>query len=158
MKEIKLTKGMVAFVDDEDFKSISCFKWHALKKDHRYYANRTAHKDGKKKNIYMHHEIFGNPPKGLMHDHKDGNGLNNQKNNLRIVSNRQNQQNRQFKYTSKFPGVCWETGHKAWRVSACINGKPTFLGRFKNEYEAFLKYKKTITSMGEKLIPEMDIF
>ena len=54
----------------------------------------------------MHREIM-NTPKEMVTDHKDGNGLNNCKSNLRIVTNRQNAQNMRVDKSSKYPGVHW---------------------------------------------------
>lgn len=95
MKEIVLTKGQVALVDDEDFERLNSVKWHARKKRNTFYALRciTVGPNNKRKTQYMHQMLI-ECPEGMETDHVDGNGLNNQKDNLRIVTKRQNQQNR----------------------------------------------------------------
>jgi hypothetical protein len=95
-KEIILTRGKVAIVDDEDFKYLNQYKWYASKipKYDLWYANRTTSlkKEGFRKDIGMHRVIMNPPPKMFV-DHIDHNGLNNQRSNLRIVTQRQNNQN-----------------------------------------------------------------
>lgn len=80
---------------------------------------------------------------GFMIDHKDGNGLNNQRANLRHVTNRQNQQNRHTTKASKYPGVTFRTGRKKvkWRSRITINKKVKHLGYFDSEIEAFKAYQ-----------------
>lgn len=96
MKEVPLTKGMVAVVDDEDFEAVMQFKWCAtVSNTHRkfrrnctpkYYACRFERQpDGKRKKVYLHRWLMGDPP-GLIVDHMDGNGLNcSRATNLRIT-------------------------------------------------------------------------
>ncbi len=76
MKEIQLTRGGVAIIDDEDFERVSELKWHLFKDTHNSYA-RTGYR------IRMHRLVM-NAKKDDQIDHIDGNGLNNQNSNLRI--------------------------------------------------------------------------
>jgi hypothetical protein len=59
MKDIKLTKGLVALVDDCDFEELSKFKWYARRNKGLYYAERDTSKDGKRMHIRMHRQIMG---------------------------------------------------------------------------------------------------
>jgi hypothetical protein len=93
MKEITLTQGKVALVDDEDYERLSKFKYYPLKDKHgQIYAIRkvkTGHRWGGRwryTTIRMHHDVVGKAPLGLVPDHIDRNGLNNTKNNLRFVT------------------------------------------------------------------------
>ncbi len=119
MKKIQLTQGKVALVDDEDFEYLSQFKWHASK-DHAgvYYARRRARKnEGSPTTPRMHIEIM-KPEKGMLVDHIDGNGLNNQRKNLRLVTPRQNSQNRRHVKANKkanYLGVS-STHNGKWRA------------------------------------------
>lgn len=91
MKEIPLTQGKVALVDDEDFELLNQLNWYAYKnKTGNYYAvrNYSAEK-GKRKIILMHREIM-DAPKGIQVDHRNGDGLYNQKENLRLATHQQN--------------------------------------------------------------------
>ena len=91
MKEIFLTKGMVALVDDEDYERLSKFIWHSAKGGHTYYAVHSLTGGG---SIQMHREILG-LKKGdrKTGDHKDRNGLHNWRDNLRVVTKSLNRYN-----------------------------------------------------------------
>lgn len=96
MKEIRLTRGLVALVDDEDFERVNAFKWHAHysgRTGKKVYAERTVYyKGGGRDTIRMHRFILGLPPRGreLVVDHRDGDGLNNQKSNLETITQEEN--------------------------------------------------------------------
>ena len=92
MKEIILSQNMVSTVDDEDFELLNKYKWFAQKSDIRFYAIRNVWANGKHTTETMHHLLKGKT--GLFVDHIDGNGLNNQKTNLRVCSPQQNNFNR----------------------------------------------------------------
>ncbi len=154
MKEIQLTQGKVAQVDDEDFEELNQFKWFARKSRNTYYAGRnSAYVAGKKrKTINMHCVIMGEL-KELQTDHADGNGLNNQKDNLRFVTSRQNKQNRKNQIrTSQYPGVCWENRRKHWYAQIVIKGIQKYLGSFTSEKEAFEAYREAVNVIGEEVI------
>lgn len=171
MKEIKLniarkTKNshlkLVALVDDEDYEYLNQFKWHAVKIHNVYYAKRAIRINGKTKMIRMHREIM-KAEKGEIIDHKDMNGLNNQKSsNLRKATHGQNNANRKSKpgSTSKYLGVSYckiyqiKKGKRytywKWIAQISINNKNKRIGRFNTEIEAALAYnKKAIEIHGE---------
>ena len=155
MKEIKLTQGLKAQVDDEDFERLNEFKWFAHKSRNVYYADRhSATVNGKRDTIKMHHEIIGRPPEGKMADHKDGNGLNNQKYNLRHVTNRQNCQNKKHIIkTSQYPGVSRYRQREKWKAKIYINGIHKELGcHFNSEIDAFRAYCKALKAIGEEVV------
>jgi hypothetical protein len=156
MREIELTQGKTALVDDSDFERLNQFKWFAQKGKITFYARRMSPAiNGKQGVINMHHEIIGRPPIGLMSDHEDGNGLNNLKSNLRFVTNRQNSQNKQnIKKTSKYPGIYWHKKGKKWHARIQINGKTKSLGLFTDEREAFEAYRNAVNALGERVIGE----
>ena len=156
MKEIILTQGQVALVDDDMYDEISSVKWYAKKDCNTFYAVRNSfYINGKRHIIYMHHEIIGRPPRGYKTDHRSGNGLNNQKENLRLVTNRQNSQNRRdYKKSSKYPGVHWVKRNKKWIAKIQINGKSKYIGGFTDEGEAFEAYKQAANAIGEKVLED----
>ena len=131
MKKIKLTKGKFALVDNEDFEYLNQWKWHLC----RDYAIRRQYFKGDKiyarkvKIIWMHRLIINTPP-GMETDHINGNGLDNQKNNLRIVTKSQNQHNRKLskQNTSGFTGVFWMKESKKWMARTYINGENKYCG------------------------------
>lgn len=152
MKEIKLTQGKVALVDDEDYDYLSQWKWCAKKGTNTFYARKsTWDKREKKYSCEIMHRLIMNAPEGSLIDHVDHNGLNNQKANLRICTKQQNQQNRIAKGKSKYLGV-WphidkkrrKEGSvyvwKRWASKIMISGKLINLGLFKSETLAALAY------------------
>lgn len=94
MKTVALTKGFVAMVDDEDFERVSELKWHIgdQKKRKTPYAQATT--NNPRATVMMHRLVMGLKPGDPEIDHKDRNGLNNQKSNLRFATKLQNQANR----------------------------------------------------------------
>ena len=146
MKEIPLTQGKVAIVDDEDYKYLSQFKWCAHKVYNIFYAVRNIREDGKQKTLQMHTAILGRKD-GFECDHINGNGLDNRRSNLRLVTHRQNEQNRHKKKTSKYPGIYWNKQNKKWEALIRINGKRIHLGLFNDEYKAYLAYCKAVKEM-----------
>jgi hypothetical protein len=96
--EIKLTKGLSAYVSPEDFERVNAFKWCASVESRgtKVYAVRfTKDPAGIRKQIKirMHRFIMG-VPTGLedkrVVDHLDHDGLNNRRENLEIVSQEEN--------------------------------------------------------------------
>jgi len=155
MKEIALTKGKVALVDDNDFERLNRHKWCVQTTRHTFYAIRQMRFElgGKQKTIYMHREIL-NFPKGKLTDHVDGNGLNNQRSNLRTVTLRQNLQNRHAVKSSRYPGVYRfkYRNFQKWRAKIDVDGKRIFLGFFDSEEEAFDAYASKVNEIGEVVI------
>jgi len=140
MKEIPLTQGKVAIVDDEDFELLSQWKWHYSSAG---YATRAIQANGKKRFILMHRLIM-NTPVGMETDHINHNGLDNRKSNMRICTLAQNHLNilKNKRNTSGFKGVSWEENRNAWRACIELNGKGTKLGRFKSPQDAARAYDK----------------
>lgn len=140
MKEIKLTQGKVALVDDEDFKNLNQFKWYAHKGAHTFYAARRE----RYKLILMHRILLQIDDRGIDVDHKDRDGLNNQRNNIRLATRIQNSANsrKQKNCTSEFKGVSWNKRAKKWMSSICPNRKQLHLGYFLTEDEAAMAYNK----------------
>jgi hypothetical protein len=94
MREVQLTQGYVALVDDEDYERVSHYKWSvsiAYQVNNKRMRAVTCIADGVF--VLMHRFILGVTDQTIDVDHKDGNGLNNQKENLRQTSRGQNLQN-----------------------------------------------------------------
>ncbi|OHB55307.1 MAG: hypothetical protein A2173_08695 [Planctomycetes bacterium RBG_13_44_8b] len=89
----------------------------------------------------MHNEIM-QPQAGLIIDHKDHNGLNNSRANLRPATKAQNCWNRRKKpgCSSKYKGVCFNKALGKWAGSIRFEGRRSHLGYFVNEEEAARTY------------------
>src|SRR5574343_411505 len=125
MKEIQLSQGKVAIVDDEDYDYLNQWKWYAAeRKCGIWYATRNIRKDGKVRIIPMHRVIL-NTPKGMDTDHINGDGLDNRRSNLRSCTHMENicNPNRSLSPTksSRFKGVYWHKGEKIWRAKLRFN-------------------------------------
>lgn len=94
-KQIPLTQGKFAIVDDEDFERVNQFRWTAVKHEITWYAHRNTHKDEgiSQKKIYLHRFILC-PSSDIEVDHIDGDGLNCRRSNMRLATSSQNKMNR----------------------------------------------------------------
>lgn len=142
MKEISLTQGKVAIIDDEDFVLIGHYKWSFSSSG---YACRDQYINGKPKRLYMHRVIMGNHLNGYEVDHINGNPLDNRRRNLRLVTHKQNlanQKKQNRKLSSIYKGVYFDKATGKWRGQVGYMGKKYALGRFYTEQEAALAYNK----------------
>jgi len=145
MREIPLTRNMVALVDDANYERLARHKWHALKSGHTWYAARHgSRRDKPRRYIFMHKEILLVSP-GMMVDHKDRNGLHNWEDNLRPCTKSQNAANAKKQsngITSRYRGVCWDKSRNKWLAQIQIRSKQTYLGRFVDDIDAARAYNR----------------
>lgn len=148
-KRIKLTRNKYALVDDEDFNWLNQWNWYAGRGHSTTLWYAVRHKEKTHTLIFMHRKLL-KVPQGMMTDHINGNGLDNRRHNLRIVTNRQNQFNRHklnSNNKSGFTGVSWYSDRKKWVASIGIGGTRKILGYFKNKDEAYKKYQEVKTHL-----------
>lgn len=142
MREIPLTKGHVAIVDDCDFARVSKFKWHALASETRgrVYAVR---KDANNRLVYLHRDIVQAADDVLV-DHRDRNGLHCWRSNLRLCTQRQNRRNRgpQSNNHSGFKGVSFDKARGKWAVYIKSENRKINVGRFDDVVEAAKAYDR----------------
>jgi hypothetical protein len=144
MKQISLSNGFVALVDDKDYDSLIKYRWHFMRARKLTYAYRAETNGGKQTNILMHRQIM-DAKKGTIIDHLDGNGLNNTRSNLRFVTSSQNAQNTRKAHgkTSAYKGVSWHSSKGKWRAVIKQSGKSTHIGYFASEELAAEAYDNT---------------
>ena len=134
MKTIPLTQGKVALVDDEDFEFLNQWKWNAYRNNNTYYARRRI--PGTNKKITMHRQI-ADAPAGVLVDHKNGNGLDNQRSNLRKASKQQNGMNRRVGKNNKSGIVGVRVSkYRTWRCEIKLDGRSIYIGSFKKKSKA----------------------
>lgn len=137
MKVIKTFRGEEVIVDDEDFASMSAFKWSL---DGKGYAIRNARTpDGKKTTRLMHRELMGLETGDSRHvDHKDGNPLNNTRQNLRLCNRFENQRNARRRVDNGLglKGVGFKKQQGKYVARIRVNGKPKHLGYFADPHMA----------------------
>lgn len=148
MKEIPLTRGKVALVDDDVYGYLMQWKWFAVKPSKSgdiFYAVRNLRGRGRGSE-YMHHAVLKyyktEIPEGEEIDHINLNALDNRISNLRVCSHQQNNFNkRSYKNSSsKFKGVSWEAWTGRWKAQIMFGGKQINLGRYDTEEEAAKAY------------------
>lgn len=129
-KEIVLSRGYITIVDDADYKHLSRWKWSYS----QGYAVRKVRTTNGTKSLGMHHQLM-NPASDQLVDHKNGNRLDNRKNNLRVCKKLHNNMNRRpnsGKRASHYKGVHLRKGRKRnpWYATIGHNGKNIYLGVF----------------------------
>jgi hypothetical protein len=146
MKEIQLTQGQVAIVDDWRFDELNRYKWYA-KWDSSTQSFRAMHafrlESGKQKVVFMHSYIMCTPS-GMVTDHINRDALDNREENLRICTNQQNLCNRpkQVNNTSGYKGVYYYKSSGKWRAQITIDRKRTGIGYFNTAIEAAQAYDR----------------
>lgn len=144
MKEIPLTRGMVALVDDADYEALAANKWYSghVPGKNTCYARRDAGGRKSRVRLAMHRVILGAGPNDLV-DHVNGNGLDNRRVNLRLASNAQNRANtpkRKLDASSRYKGVSWNKARGLWRADIRVGDRQRTLGYFASEEEAARVY------------------
>jgi len=132
-------------VDDEDYLELSKFKWYAAKDKSSFYAARGARIDvNKRRTVKMHRQILDIKDSKVIVDHIDGNGLNNQRRNIRACSAAQNAMNRgvQKNNVSGIKGVYWHKRAKKWYAFIMLDQKKIYIGSFGSKEAAANAYNE----------------
>ena len=138
MKEIPLTRGKIALVDDEDYEAVARYHWCFS----CGYAKRQATLAPKKTAmVYMHRLLVG-AVKGQEVDHINMNKLDNRRANLRLCTPSQNKanQNRRIDNRSGFKGVCLRKRKMKWEAQIAVGGHNMHLGYFADRIDAARAY------------------
>lgn len=154
MKEIQLTQGQVAIVDDEDYELLNSHRWYAAwapGTESFYVIRKSPRVLRKRRTIHMHREIMG-ATKGEYVDHINHDTLDNRKENLRLCSNSQNHANQRMVVmnTSGFKGVSWYKALGKWQARLRADQKLRHIGFFKTALDAALAYdREALKTFGE---------
>ncbi len=144
----KVAAGRVALVDDDDYDLVMAYRWFVVEKsrsgvgrrrDDGPYAKTTVrHPDGHWTTARMHSLLTGWPQT----DHKDHDGLNNQRSNLRPATQSQNAANQRPMEgrTSQYKGVSWKREYRKWLAKITIRKRGRHLGYFAVEEDAARAY------------------
>ncbi len=126
VKEVKLNVG-VALVDDADYDAVADLTWrlHKPNPNGTPYAVHSYRVNGAIRMHYMHRFVLKLPPRRPLVDHWDGDGLNNQRHNLRVATISQNGGNAKLynTNTSGYKNVSWHPEMESWYVSVRANGQ-----------------------------------
>lgn len=126
--EILLTKGKTALVNCADVALISPYTWHISDTGYAVWRGNV----GDKRQTIRMHRLINNTPDDMVTDHKNGNRLDNRRNNLRTVTQHENANNRHDTL-----GYTWDESKGKWMVRY----KKKFYGRYATELEAQKAYK-----------------
>ncbi len=154
MKQIPLTKGFVALVDDEDYEFLAQINWCWTKGGYALAVGNSAkfkrlfpNYEFKTRCVLMH-RLLMRAPEDLEVDHENRNGLDNQRHNLRLATSSQNKHNSGSREgTSIYKGVCWNPKPAMWSAQIKLEWKKRSLGYYHTEVEAALAYDRAATDL-----------
>lgn len=121
----------------------------------KYYYRVGLYKNKKQKKINIHQLVamafLNHIPCGykLVVNHKNFNKLDNNINNLELVTQRENSNKKHLKSSSKYTGVSWYKKYKKWMSYIYIDGKLKNLGYYENEKDAFKAYKNKLKKINQ---------
>jgi hypothetical protein len=135
---IPLTRGQAALVDDADYDRLKMWKWMLVGDG---YAGRFDRTIRPPRLVYMHRLVL-EAQSGQRVDHINGDKLDNRRENLRLVTAAQNQQNKRpaAHSSSGYKGVCWHQRIRKWHVRITVNGQRLHLGYYEDLETATLLY------------------
>lgn len=141
MREVPLSRGLVAIVDDEDFDRVTRLRWYATpvqQRERRFYAITSVASDGRSRTIYMHRLILNAGAKQIV-DHANNDGLDNRRANIRIGTRSLNNANARWAVgKSGFRGVYQKSSR--WSVQIWRDGQRHTIGSFADKEDAARAY------------------
>jgi hypothetical protein len=126
---LPISRGLVALVDDVDLVWLQQWTWTAMAHDNTTYVVRYEKVDGVRRAVYLHRQLMA-APSGVEVDHRNGNGLDNRRSNLRMATRSQQSANSKPQGDRQFKGVYWHKSRREWRGQIKIGGRSKSLGTF----------------------------
>jgi hypothetical protein len=148
-RKIELTQGKFAMVDEKDYAQLCEYKWYATNQRDHFYAARNKIKNGRRTYMTMHRQIM-KCPMDMVIDHINHNGLDNRRDNLRMVTSQQNSWNvrkHRGNFSSQYKGVSFDNKRKKWVSAIFYNGKRISIGQFDDEEAAARAYDEKASEM-----------
>lgn len=151
MNHIPLSRGLFAVVDDEDYERLACFKWHASAQPGGLFrAARDAPRPHRHK-ILMAREILGVSQDAVVVDHRNGDPLDNRRENLRVATVTENVRNSAGwgRRSAPYKGIAMVKRDcrlaRPWVAKICVNRRRIHLGYFATPEEAAAAYNRAAT-------------
>lgn len=140
MKIPLMNTDKVALVSEQDYEELSKYQWSLFRQGKYLYAIRAENG----KTHFMHRDIIGVTDPTEYVDHKNGDGLNNRRRNLRVCRNRYNQYNVHKKSTSGQKYKCIRKVHNRWEVRVRIPSGKRLVRSAHSEREAVEIYNQIV--------------
>jgi hypothetical protein len=144
-REIEVSSGLVALVDDEDYDKLVGRRWYKHTNNGRCNYAQADISWRPHKRVWMHRLVM-DAPQGLEVDHINGNGLDNRRDNLRLCTRSQNACNKAKSHnrglTSRHKGVSTGRWGKNWQANITIQSRKIYLGTYDTEMDAVLAYNR----------------
>jgi hypothetical protein len=145
-----ILKGSTVLFDPEDAEIVASHAWHITRRKHTSYVVWTGYAGGKRRCVYLHRAILL-PPAGMQVDHINGNGLDNRRAYLRVVTNAQNRANhRQAPGKSGYRGVYVNKGGNRWAARLKRQMRRYHLGTFPTALEAHEAWKQALAAWNKR--------
>jgi len=147
--------GRDVIVDEQDAHLLAEYDWSIRPSGSTEYVQKALFENGVYVGYRSLHRLITGCEGGRVVDHKNGNGLDNRRENLRVCTQAENLRNRKINVnnTSGFKGVSFDPGtrnSKPWRSRIVADGKRINLGRFSSPEEAHAAYcKASVERHGE---------
>lgn len=143
--------GRVALIDDDDYEPVMPYRWRIWERQRPGcridgpYAVAYCRRDGRPSLLFMHALLTGWP----LTDHRNGDGLDNQRSNLRPATPAQNNHNQRprINHSSRYKGVTWHKQCHKWQAAIKVSGKNHYLGIFVSEEDAAAAYTAAALKM-----------
>jgi hypothetical protein len=144
MKRISLTQGKIALVSDRDYPRVRRIRWHANRSGKVWYARSAQRRIAGKPRPFLrlHRFILGVTDPTVRIDHKNLNGLDCRRSNMRLATHSQNMHNqaRHRDNRSGFKGVYYYRRGRIWRAQITVNRHLIYLGQFASAHAAARAY------------------